>query len=125
MTTLETRDGEFKDPGPGFPDRPGQRSRGLADAGLYIARGGPPTYKPAGGHPPALTLAEQALLSVLRQRFRTPQHVLAELFGVVTGTIATAERKVKPLLSQGAHASSEPPAAGAAAGGEQRGAHPG
>ncbi len=70
------------------------------DAGLYIARGGPPTRKPAGGHPPALTLAEQALVTVLRRRFRTPQPVLAELFGVVTGTIAKAERQVRPLLDQ-------------------------
>jgi hypothetical protein len=70
------------------------------DAGLYIARGGPPTRKPAGGHPPALTLAEQALVTVLRQRFRTPQHVLAGLFGVVTGTIARAERQARPLLDQ-------------------------
>jgi hypothetical protein len=70
------------------------------DAELYIRRGGPPARKPAGGHPPALTLAEQALVTVLRQRFRTPQHVLAELFGVVTGTIAKAERQAQPLLKQ-------------------------
>jgi hypothetical protein len=37
---------------------------------------------------------------VLRQRFRTPQHVLAELFGVVTGTIAKAERQIRPLPDQ-------------------------
>jgi hypothetical protein len=70
------------------------------DAELYIRRGGPPSRKPAGGHPPALTLAEQALITVLRQRFRTPQPVLAELFGVVTGTIAKAERQVRQLLDQ-------------------------
>ena len=70
------------------------------DAELYVRRGGPPTRKPAVRHPPALTLAEQALVTVLRQRFRTPQHVLAELFGVVTGTIAKAERQVRPLLGQ-------------------------
>jgi len=70
------------------------------DAELYIRRGGPPTRKPADRHPPALTLAEQALVTVLRQRFRTPQHVLAELFGVVTGTIAKAERQAQPLLEQ-------------------------
>ena len=58
------------------------------DAELYIRRGGPPTRKPAVRHPPALTLTEQALVTVLRQRFRTPQPVLAELFGVATGTIA-------------------------------------
>src|SRR5215467_14290031 len=70
------------------------------DAELYLRRGGPPARKPAGGHPPALTVAERALVTVLRQRFRTPQHVLAELFGVVTGTIATAERQARPLLEQ-------------------------
>ena len=73
------------------------------DAGLYIRRGGPPARKPAGGHPPALTLAEQALVTVLHQRFRTPQHVLAELFGVVTGTIAKAEHQIRPLLDQRRH----------------------
>ena len=70
------------------------------EAALYIARGGPPARKPAGGHRPALSLAEQVLVTVLRQRFQTPQHVLAELFGVVTGTIAKAERQARPLLEQ-------------------------
>ena len=70
------------------------------DAGLYIRRGGPPTRKPAGGHPAALTLAEQALVTVLRQRFQLPQHVLAELFGVTTPTIAKAQRQARPLLDQ-------------------------
>jgi len=74
------------------------------DAGLYIRRGGPPTRKPADRHPPALTLAEQALVTVLRQRFRTPQHVLAELYGVATGTIAKAERQIRPLLIQAGYA---------------------
>jgi hypothetical protein len=68
------------------------------DAELYIRRGGPPARKPAVRHPPALTLAEQALVTVIRQRFRIPQHVLAELFGVVAGTIAKAERQARPLL---------------------------
>jgi hypothetical protein len=40
------------------------------------------------------------LITVLRQRFRLPQHVLASLFGVVTGTIAKAERQARPLLEQ-------------------------
>ena len=70
------------------------------DADLYIRRGGPPTRKPADRHPPALTLAEQALVTVLHQRFRTPQHALAELYGVVTGTIAKAQRLIRPLLIQ-------------------------
>jgi hypothetical protein len=67
---------------------------------LYIGRGGPPTRKPAGGHPPALSLAEQTLVTVLRLRFRTPQAALAQLFGVVTGTISKAERETRPLLDQ-------------------------
>src|SRR5258708_4972686 len=79
---------------------PYQAQRGAA---LYVARGGPPTRKPAGGHPPALTLAEQVLVTVLRQRFRTPQPVLAELFGVATATIAKAERQARPLLEPHGH----------------------
>jgi hypothetical protein len=75
-------------------------SQAQHDADLYLRRGGPPTRKPAVRHPPALTLAEQALITVLRQRFSTPRHVLAELFGVVTGTIAKAERQARPLLQQ-------------------------
>ncbi len=67
------------------------------------SRGGPPTRKPAGGHPPALTLAEQVLVTVLRQRFRTPQPELAKLFGVAAGTIAKAERQARPLLEQHGH----------------------
>jgi len=39
----------------------------------------------------------------LRARFRLPQRVLAELFGVVTGTIAKAERQIRPLLDQRRH----------------------
>jgi hypothetical protein len=58
-----------------------------------IARDGPPTRKPADCHPPALSLAEQVLVTVLRQRFQLPQRVLATLFGVVTGTIAKAEAR--------------------------------
>jgi transposase len=73
------------------------------EAALYIARGGPPTRKPAVRHPPALTLAEQVLITVLRQRFRLPRPELAELFGVVTGTIAKAERQAGPLLELHGH----------------------
>ena len=73
------------------------------EAALYIARRGQPSRKPAVRHPPALTLAEQVLITVLRQRFRLPRHVLAELFGVVTGTIAKAERQARPLLDQHGH----------------------
>ena len=73
------------------------------EAALYIARGGPPARKPAGGHPSALSLAEQVLITVLHRRFRLPQHVLATLFGVVTGTIVKAERQIRPLLEQYGH----------------------
>jgi hypothetical protein len=51
-------------------------------------------------YPPALTLSEQAVVTMLRQRFGIPRHVLAELSGVVTGTIAKAERQARPLLEQ-------------------------
>ena len=70
------------------------------DAGLYIRRGGPPTRKPAGGHPPALTLAEKTLATVLRQRFQLPLRVPATLFGTAIGTIRTAEHQIQPLLTQ-------------------------
>ncbi len=43
------------------------------------------------------------LATILRARFRMPQRVLAELFGVVTGTIAKAERQIRPLLDQRRH----------------------
>jgi hypothetical protein len=85
---------------------PGQAAR---DAERYIARGGPPSRQPGAGHPPALTLAEQALVTILRRRFATPRRVLAELFGVVYGTIAKAERQLTPLLDQ--HAPPITPAA--------------
>jgi len=74
------------------------------EARLHIARGGPARRRPAGGYPPALTLDEMILATVLRARFRLPQRVLAELFGVVTGTIANAEGQIRPLLSQARHA---------------------
>ena len=73
------------------------------DAALHTARGGPPTRKPAGGHPPALTPAEQVLVTILRIRFRTPQRTPGELFGVVTGTIAKAEHQIRPLLTLAGH----------------------
>jgi len=73
------------------------------DAALHIARGGPPARKPAGGHPPALSLAEQVPVTIPRIRFRTPQHAPGELFGVVTGTIAKAEHQTRPLLAPAGH----------------------
>jgi hypothetical protein len=41
-----------------------------------------------------------ALATILRTRFRMPQRVPAELFGVVIATIAKAERQIRPLLEQ-------------------------
>jgi transposase len=73
------------------------------EAGLHIARGGPARRKPAGGYPAALTLPEMILATILRARFRMPQRVTAELFGVVIGTIAKAERQIRPLLDQRRH----------------------
>ena len=73
------------------------------EAGLHIARGGPASRRPAGGHPAALTLAEKTLVTIMRQRMGVPQPVLAELFGVSKGTIATAERQIKPLLERAGH----------------------
>jgi hypothetical protein len=70
------------------------------DTRLYLHRGGPPTRKPSSGHPPALTLAEQVLITILRLRFRTPRPALAELFGVTLGTLDKAEREIRPLLDQ-------------------------
>jgi transposase len=68
------------------------------DISLHLRR--PATRRPSGGHPPALSLAEQALVTVLRQRFGPPLAVLAELFGVVPATIARAQRQAQPLLAQ-------------------------
>ena len=73
------------------------------EARLHIARGGPARRKPAGGYPPALSLPEMILATVLRARFRLPMRVPAELFGVVIGTIANADRMIRPLLDQRRH----------------------
>ena len=70
------------------------------DTELYLRRGGPPTRKPGGGHPPALTLAEQVLATIIQLRFRPPRHVLASLFGVAEGPIIKAEHEIRPLLNQ-------------------------
>jgi hypothetical protein len=81
-----------------IPDDRGHQAH--REAALHIARGGPPGRKPAGGYPPALTLPEMILATILRTRFRMPQRVLAELFGVVTATISKTERQIRPLLDQ-------------------------
>jgi hypothetical protein len=72
------------------------------EAEMRIARGGPATRRRAGGHPQALTLAEKTLVTIMRQRLAVPRPVLADLF-VSAGTIATAERQVKPLLKRAGH----------------------
>jgi hypothetical protein len=73
------------------------------EAEMHIARGGPATRRRAGGHPQAMTLEEKTLVTIMRQRLAVPRPVLAGLFGVSTGTIATAERQIKPLLQQAGH----------------------
>jgi hypothetical protein len=52
------------------------------------------------GPAPALTLAEKTLATVLRLRFSTPQHALADLFGVAIRTISQAQQQILPLLDQ-------------------------
>jgi len=73
------------------------------EAEMHIARGGPATRRRAGGHPQALTLAEKTLVTILRRRLAVPKPVLADLFGVSTGTISTAERQITPLLKRAGH----------------------
>jgi hypothetical protein len=55
---------------------------------------------PAPRRHPALNLAEQTLVTVLRLRFRLPQRVLAELLGVPDSVIIRAQRRIWPLLIQ-------------------------
>jgi Rhodopirellula transposase DDE domain len=73
------------------------------EAEMHIARGGPATRRRAGGHPQTLTLAEKTLVTILRRRLAVPKPVLADLFGVSAGTIATAERQITPLLKRAGH----------------------
>ncbi len=80
------------------------------EAGRHIARGGPATRRRAGGHPAAMTLEEKALATIMRQRLAVPRPVMADLFGVSTGTIATAEQQIKPLLQRAGHAPAPAPA---------------
>ncbi|MGO9080536.1 MAG: hypothetical protein ACLQDY_16080 [Streptosporangiaceae bacterium] len=63
---------------------------------LYIRRGGPPTRKPAGGHPPALSLAEQTLVTVLRLRFQTPRATLPGLTACAQGHGLVLSPKARP-----------------------------
>jgi transposase len=58
---------------------------------LHAHLGDPP-------HPSTLNLAEQALITVLRLRFRPPPAVLASLFGVSASAIIRAQRHTWPHL---------------------------
>ena len=78
--------------------------RAYREARLHIRRGGPARRKPAGGYPPALTLPEMILATIIRARFRLPLRVPAELSGVVIGTIASADHAIRPLLQHHQHA---------------------
>jgi transposase len=71
-----------------------------AEAARHLRRRSPATRAPAGGHPPALTPAEQTLITVLRLRFRPLQTEIATLFGVTPSTIVKAEQQTRPLLAQ-------------------------
>jgi hypothetical protein len=55
---------------------------------------------PASSLRPALTLAEQTLITMLRLRFRPPHPVLADLFGVPPADITRAQRQIWPMLVQ-------------------------
>ena len=57
-----------------------------------------------------MTLAEKTLVTIMRQRLAVPRPVLAGLFGVSTGTIATARTADKATAeNRPATASSPPP----------------
>jgi transposase len=90
-------------PGPGPTAWAHPALTGLSTAGwdqlittLHARRGD----RPPSGRQPALSLAEQTLITVLRLRFRPPQPVLAQLFGVPASTIIRAQRQTWPLLIQ-------------------------
>jgi Rhodopirellula transposase DDE domain len=55
---------------------------------------------PPPGSQPALSLAEQTLITVLGLRFRPLTATLAQLFAVSTSTIHSAQRRTWPLLVQ-------------------------
>ena len=55
---------------------------------------------PPPGRRPALSLAEQTLITVLSLRFRPHAAVLAQLFAVPASTIQAAQRRIWPLLVQ-------------------------
>jgi hypothetical protein len=77
--------------------------RAYTEAALHVHRGGPSWRKPAGGHPPALTVPEMLLVATLRTRFQLPRRVLAELFATSTNTITKAEKQITPLLDLHKH----------------------
>lgn len=73
------------------------------EADLHRQRGGPRRVAPGTGRHPALTLTDRVLITVLHQRFRLPQAVLAELFQVTHMTANRAIRQIRPLLDQIGH----------------------
>jgi hypothetical protein len=72
------------------------------------APGAPPGRR--RGHPPALTLTEKALVTIMRQRLAVPRPVLGDLFGVSPATISAAEHQITPLLRRFGHAAQPGPA---------------
>jgi hypothetical protein len=73
------------------------------EADLHRQRGGPRRVAPGTGRHPGLTLTDRVLITVLHQRFRLPQAVLAELFQVTHMTANRAIRQIRPLLDQIGH----------------------
>ena len=62
------------------------------------------------GHPPALTLTEKALVTIMRQHLAIPRPVLSDLFGVSPTTISAAEHQITPLLRRFGHTTHAAPA---------------
>jgi hypothetical protein len=89
-------------PGPGHADWAHPALTGLDPAAwqelitaLHARAGDPP-----GPQRPALNLAEQVLVTVLRLRFRIPPAALAQLFAVTPNAIRTAQDRTWPPLVQ-------------------------
>jgi hypothetical protein len=57
----------------------------------------------ASGRKPATSLADRIAITLQRQRFSTPTHVLAELVGVSTTAILKALKHTQPLLDDSGH----------------------
>jgi hypothetical protein len=57
----------------------------------------------ASGRKPATSFADRVAITLQRQRFSTPTHVLAELVGVSTTAILKALKHTRPLLDDSGH----------------------